>query len=104
LIAVERSEGPAPNPKRVAAGRRNRALRGPLTPEGREKLRQAALRNQPWQHSTGPRTPAGRAQSRINGKKGSQKGPLSVREVRAALADVRELIHQMREVRTKLLA
>src|SRR5262249_33482620 len=99
MVVLERPETGGPNPKRVAAGRLNRTKRGPLTPEGREKLRQSALHNRPWEHSTGPRTPAGRAQSRINGKKGSQKGPLSVREVRAALVEVRELIRQMQEAR-----
>jgi hypothetical protein len=48
------------------------------------------------------RSPAARAQSRVNGK-ARQKGPLSVREVRAALADVRELVRQMREARRHLL-
>src|SRR5262245_25874407 len=89
-----------PNPKRVAAGRLNRALRGPLTSEGREKLRQSALRNRPWEHR-GPRSPAARAQSKSNGK-ARQRGPLSVREVRAELKEVRELIQQMREVRKHL--
>ena len=73
-----------------------------LTPEGREKLRQSALLHRPWEHSTGPRTAAGKTRVAANGKK-TQKGPLSVREVRAALADVRELISQMREARRKLL-
>jgi hypothetical protein len=100
---MEHSSSDIPNPKRVAAGRRNRARRGPLTPEGREKLRQAALRNRPWEHSTGPRTPAGRAQSARNGKK-RQLGPLSVREVRAQLQEVREQIQRMREARKNLLS
>ena len=51
----------APNPKRVAAGRLNRAKRKGLTPEGRERLRQLALKHQPWQFSTGPRSAAGKA-------------------------------------------
>jgi hypothetical protein len=87
-----------PNPRRVAAGRLNRARRGPLTPEGRERLRQAALRNRPWEHSTGPRTLAGRAQSIINGKR-RQRGPKSVREIRGDLKRVDELIRQMRQAR-----
>jgi hypothetical protein len=91
-----------PNPKRVAAGRLNRTFRGPLTPEGREKLRQSALRTRPWEYC-GPRSPAARAQSRLNGK-ARQKGPHSVREVRAALAEVRDLIKQMREARKGLLS
>jgi len=43
-----------PNPNRVEAGRRNRKKRKGLTPAGREKLRQAALANQPWKHTKGP--------------------------------------------------
>jgi hypothetical protein len=70
-----------------------------LTEAGRERLRQAALRNRPWEHSTGPRSPVGRAQSIVNGKR-RQRGPRSVREIRADLKEVDELIHQMRRVRS----
>jgi hypothetical protein len=98
---MEAPEPDAPNPKRVAAGRLNRARRGPLTPGGREALRRAALDNRPWEHSTGPRTPAGRAQSALNGKK-RQLGPLSVREVRAELRGVRELVGLLRAARESL--
>ena len=99
---MERSSTSVPNPKRVAAGRLNRARRGPLTAEGREKLRQAALDNRPWEHSTGPHSPVGKAQSILNGKK-RQLGPWSVREIRAQLKEVRELVRQMREARKHLL-
>ena len=52
------NDGPtAPNPRRVAAGERNRTKRRGLTAEGREKLRQSALAARPWQYATGPRTP-----------------------------------------------
>jgi hypothetical protein len=57
-----------PNPRRVAAGRQNRAKRKGLTPAGRERLRQAALRSRPWQFVTGPRTAAGTARSAQNGR------------------------------------
>src|SRR5262249_35003500 len=89
------------SPRRVEGGRRNRSRRGPLTPGGRERLRQSALRNRPWEHSTGPRTPSGKAQSARNGKS-RQKGPLSLREVRAALKGVGELVRHMREAREQL--
>jgi hypothetical protein len=92
------TETKRPNPKRVAAGRMNWAKRGPLTEAERERLRQAALRHRPWEHSTGPRTPAGRAQSALNGKR-RQRGPQSLREVRAALKEVRELVRHMRQAR-----
>ena len=90
-----------PNPRRVAAGRLNRKKRGPLTEQGRQRLREAALRDRPWERGTGPRTPEGKARSALNGK-ARQKGPLSVRELRASLADVKELIGQMRETRARL--
>jgi hypothetical protein len=69
-----------------------------LTPEGRERLRQAALRNQPWRFSTGPRTPEGKAQMVLNGKR-CQLGPRSVREVRAELAGLRALLQDMQTTR-----
>ena len=87
-----------PNPKRVAAGRLNRSKRKGLTPQGRERLRQAALANRPWEFSTGPRTPEGKARVALNGK-ARQKGPVSVRQLRAQLADLRGLVNEMREGR-----
>ena len=85
------------NAKRVAAGRRNRQKRGPLTPEGREKLRQAALKNRPWEKSTGPRTAEGKARSAANGQKGRQPG--KKRRIRASLADVNALMEEMARLR-----
>jgi hypothetical protein len=87
-----------PDPKRVVAGRLNRAKRKGLTPEGRERLRQAAMKNQPWRFSTGPRTPAGKAKVAVNGKR-RQLGPLSVREIRADLAGLCALVKSLRESR-----
>lgn len=86
------------NPKRVAAGRANRAKRGPLTPAGRERLRQAALANRPWVHSTGPKSVEGKRQAARNGKT-RQLGPESVREVRRELHDLRHLLGDWREER-----
>jgi len=79
-----------PNPRRVRAGRLNRQKRGPLTPEGREQLRQAAILNEPWQHAAGPRTWFGKNQARINGKR-RQKGELSGRQVRAELSEFEKM-------------
>ena len=84
-----------PNPKRVAAGKRNRALRKALAPEALQRLRDHALRDKPWRFSTGPTTAAGKARAAANGKK-RQIGPRSVREIKSDLADLYELMHQMR--------
>jgi hypothetical protein len=84
---------------RQIAGRLNRLKRKGLSAEGRERLRQAALHNKPWRFSTGPRTPAGKARAAANCK-ARQKGPKSVREVRAELADLRSLLRQMQETRS----
>lgn len=84
-----------PSEKRIQAGRRNRALRGPLTDAGRAALRQAALANRPWAKSTGPTTAAGKAKAAANGKT-RQAGPTSVRAARAAAAEARGLIDAMR--------
>lgn len=54
------------NPKRVAAGRANRAKRKPISAETREKLRKAIRRNKPWLWSTGPKTAAGKKKSASN--------------------------------------
>jgi hypothetical protein len=83
-----------PNPRRIAAGRRNRLLRGPLTVEGRERLRQAALRNKPWLYSTGPRSDEGKFRSANNGRY-AQKSDRSQREIQAGVADVWRMIREM---------
>ena len=87
-----------PNPRRVAAGRANRAKRKGLTADGRERLRRAALRGKPWEHATGPRTPAGKATAALNGT-ARQTGVVSVRQLRADLRALRELVADMRDGR-----
>jgi hypothetical protein len=89
----------AKDPKRVLVGRQNRMRWKGLSPQGREKLRQSAFLHQPWRFSTGPRTPAGKAQAALNGKR-RQLGIRSVREIKADLADVRSLLREMRESRS----
>ncbi len=79
----------------------NRAKRRGLSADGRERLRQAALANQPWEHSTGPKTIEGKAASAGNGK-ARQKGPRSVRELRAEMASIRDLVGQMQAMRGRL--
>src|SRR4051794_25828876 len=91
----------SPDPRRVEAGRRNWARGKGFTPEGIERLRLAALANRPWEHSTGPRTASGKAKSARNGRV-RQKGPRSVRQLRAELAEFKLLITQMRDGRGQL--
>lgn len=90
------------NPARSRAGKANRAKRKELTREGRERLRQAALANQPWKFSTGPTSAAGKAKVALNGKR-RQKGPFSVRELLAELAELRSLAREMSEFRSLAL-
>jgi hypothetical protein len=85
---------------------RNRQKRGPLTVEGKLRLRLAALANRPWLSSTGPRTPEGKARAAANGKL-RQNGALSVREVRVSLAELTDLANDMaagRRLVTEILA
>jgi hypothetical protein len=80
-----------PNPNRVAAGKRNRLKRRGFTAAGLKRLRRAMLKNKPWEHSTGPRTKAGKAKVAANGKK-RQRGLVSVRKLKADLRRVRVLL------------
>ena len=66
-----------------------------LSVEVRQRLREAAIRNRPWLKATGPKSDAGKAIVAMNGRK-RQKGPRSVRQIRADLADVTELIGTMK--------
>ena len=88
----------AKNPRRVAAGRCNWAKRGPLTEAGRERLRLAALESRPWQFSTGPKTPTGKAKSAANGRL-RQKGPISIRQLRKEMVDLKRLLLDLQETR-----
>ena len=65
-----------------------------MTPAGREKLRQSALKHRPWRFSTGPRTPEGKAKVALNGKN-RQKGAVSVRELRSKMCDIHVLLAEM---------
>lgn len=91
-----------PNPNRVAAGRRNRQLRKGLTPKGLATLRATALGNQPWKHSTGPRTAAGKAKSAANGRLPSRAGHAT--EIAAHMAELQQLMTNMAGVRRDLQA
>jgi hypothetical protein len=58
-----------------------------LTAAGREKLRQAALTQKPWLHSTGPRTPEGKAKVGLNAKKRTA-GVISAKQMRRELQTI----------------
>jgi hypothetical protein len=88
-----------PNPRRVAAGRLNRQKSRGLTPEGRVRLRQAALAGRPWLHASGPKTVEGKARSAENGR-GRQVGEPSARELRRQVADVGGLVADMAALRS----
>lgn len=91
------------NPNRVAAGRRNRQLRGPITAAGREKLRQAALKNKPWEHATGPRTCLGKTRSAANGQQ-QKRSEHSRRALRAMAQDAQEIVAQLSRLRKAIMA
>lgn len=82
----------------MAASRINVKKRKGLSPEGRERIREAIFLHQPWRSTTGPRTPEGKARSAANGKV-RQKGAMSVREMRAELAEFSQLIQGMSATR-----
>ena len=82
----------------AAANKLNRARRRGLTEEGRARLRASALAHKPWRYSTGPRTQAGKRKVALNGKK-RQLGPRSVREIKADLSGVRDLLQQLKASR-----
>lgn len=58
------------SPRKLAACRENWKRHRGVTPAGRARLRAAAMRDRPWQHSTGPRTAAGKAKARRNSHRG----------------------------------
>lgn len=60
-----------------------------VTPEAIAKWRAAALKNQPWKHSTGPKTAEGKAQAARNGKT-RQLGNYSYRELFAIAKALRQ--------------
>ena len=72
------------------------------SPEGLERLRASAIATRPWELTCGPRTAEGKARSARNGRV-RQKGEKSVRELRAELAGVFDLINQMVAARRAML-
>ena len=84
------------NPKRVQAGRINRMKRGALPLESMHRMRDAINKNKPWQRSTGPRTPAGKAIAARNGRV-RQLNLRSIREIRADISGIMCLIEANRK-------
>ena len=81
--------------RQIRANRRNRELWTGHTSVGIESLRQAVRRNRPWLKSTGPRTEAGKARSRMNALTHGERSVVAVRQRK-------ELNHWVREVRELL--
>ena len=79
--------------RRLAAGGRQRKRQG-LTPEGLQRLREAALKNKPWLHSTGPKTLEGKARASQNGRY-RQTNDLSRREIQTKMGKVHALLAEM---------
>lgn len=77
----------------IEANRRNRKRWKGHTPEGLERLREAAHQNQPWLKSTGPRTTEGKANSRNNAWIHGQRSEKAVAS-RRALTMLMALIRQ----------
>lgn len=103
LSAEPRIEPDVPNPRRVAAGRINRSLRRGLTEAGRQRLQESALRFQPWNLASGPKSAAARQQSARNGKV-RQIGILSIRESRALTAELTADLSRLRQIRQQAIS
>jgi hypothetical protein len=73
-----------------------------LSPERLERLRASAKVHRAWEKSTGPRTIQGRFRSAQNGRV-RQRGELSVRELRAELANVFVITKEMTAARRSLM-
>lgn len=93
-----RATDAAPNPRRVAAGKRNRAKWNGFSAAGMRRLRKAAKVNMPWRFSTGPKTAEGKARAAKNGSF-KQAGSKSLRAVRRELRVLRSLLDEMRAAR-----
>ena len=66
-----------------------------LTPEGLISLRSSAARTRPWDQSTGPKSPEGKARSRMNAQKHGERSARATAS-RGAIARL------MRSVREQL--
>lgn len=81
--------------RQIQARRCNWKLWKGHTPDGLERLRQAARQNRPWLKSTGPRTDAGKLRSRMNALNHGERSAAAVRqrkELNRWVREVRELL------------
>lgn len=88
---------------RAAVARLNRMKRKGVTEEGRRKLREAALKYRPWQYSTGPRTPEGKAKVAENGRY-RQRARMTTRGIRADIRQARAATRRLAELTRLILA
>ena len=84
------------NPRRVEAGKRNRALRRGITATGRQRLKDAITRHKPWLKASGPKTPQGKRQAARNGLRGKTD---SARQINRELKFLQSLVDGMRKSR-----
>lgn len=89
------------NPRRVAATKIARQKRGPLNQKARAKLRKLAYGRRLWEHTTGPRTPEGKARSAQNGLL-SCKGGVSIRGLNRELSGVVVQLQSSRDLRAAI--
>ncbi|MBL1216019.1 MAG: hypothetical protein D8M59_00825 [Planctomycetes bacterium] len=67
-----------------------------MSPEGLASLRASVAQVKPWERSTGPRTPAGKARSRMNAWKHGERSAAAI-ESRAILAQCRRALYDVQE-------
>jgi hypothetical protein len=90
-----------PDHGRVVAGGVQQLKPKYFSPEVRQKKRDLALKNRPWQFATGPKTPEGKARVAQNGRY-AQKGVLSRRQIACRLAEFDAMANGLAEMRRRI--